>query len=179
MGKLLFRIARLKIMGTFIGFMFTYFPFLIPVRKIMQNKKVFSFNHPSASYPNHVLIIPRKIARNIFCLSDEDFSEIVEMAVKIRENDNRDFVLLINGGKRQDVMQAHFHLFTDNLAFRKGLLKETGKTFSISDKLFWKQIISDLHDLLKQNGISETSFSLFVQFEKDIEPSLYFIVCRR
>ncbi|MCL1858563.1 MAG: HIT domain-containing protein [Oscillospiraceae bacterium] len=175
MGKLLFCIARLKIMGTFIGFVFAYFPFLVPIRKIMQNKKVLSFNHPSACYPNHILIIPRKIARNIFCLSDEDFSAIIEMAVKIRENDDRDFVLLINGGKRQDVMQAHFHLFTDNLASRKELIKGTGKTFSVSNKLFWKQIISNLNDLLKQNGVSETSFSMFVQFEKDIKPSLYFI----
>ena len=175
MGKLFFSIARLKITGTFIGFIFTYCPFLVPVKKIMQNKKVVSFNHPSASYSNHVLIVPRKIARNIFCLSDKDFHEAIEMAIKIRKNDNRDFVLLINGGKRQDVMQAHFHLFTGNLVNQKGLLKETGKIFSLSDKSFWKQITSNLHDLMEQNGVSETSFSVFVQFEKDVAPSLYFI----
>jgi len=35
MGVILFRIARLRIMGTLVGLIFTYFPFLIPVRKIM------------------------------------------------------------------------------------------------------------------------------------------------
>lgn len=175
MKKLLFRIARLKIMGTFVGFIFTYFPFLVPVKKILQNEKAVSFNHPVASYPNHILIIPRKIARNIFYLSDEYFLEIIEMAIKIREKDSRDFVLLINGGKRQDVMQAHFHLFTENLVSKKEFDKETGKTFSISDRLFWKQIVSDLHDLLKKYKVSETSFSMFIQFEHNVDPSLYFI----
>ena len=162
-------------MGTFVGFAFAYFPFLVPVKKIIQNKKAVSFKHPSPAYQDHILIIPRKIARNVFSLSGEYVLEIIEMAVKIRENNNRDFVLLINGGKRQDVMQAHFHLFTDNLVFRKGLPIENGKIFSISDKLFWEQIIFNLHDLLKQSGISEKSFSMFIQFEKNAKPLLYFI----
>jgi len=162
-------------MGTFVGFILAYLPFLVPVEKIIQNKKAVSFKHPSASYTNHVLIIPRKIARNIFCLSDEDFSAIIEMAVKIRENDNRDFVLLINGGDRQEVMQAHFHLFTGNLAYEKALFREAGIICSPSDKLFWEQLVYDLHDLIKQNGVSETSFSLFIQFENNADPLVYFI----
>ena len=175
MKKLLFRIARLKIMGTFVGFSLTHFPFLVPVKKIMQNKKAISFHHPSPSYPDHILIIPRKIARNIFCLSAEDVIEVIEMAVKIRARDDRDFVLLINGGKRQDVMQAHFHLFTDNLVSRKMMDMGTGKAFSLSDKLFWEQAMSGLHDLLKYERASETAFSMFVQFAKGAEPVLYFI----
>jgi len=175
MGKILFRIARIKIMGTLIGFVFAYLPFIVPVKKIMQTKKAVSFYHPAPSYPDHVLIIPRKIARNIFRLSDEDFLEIIEMGIKIRNGDNRDFVLLINGGKRQDVMQAHFHLFTGDLVSQKELSKEAGKNFSHPDRLFWKQIFSDLHNLLKQNGISEKSFSMFIQFKGDAGPVVYFI----
>ena len=51
------------------------------------------------------------------------------MAIKIREGDDRDFVLLINGGNRQDVMQAHFHLFTDNLVHGKICLKKRANRF--------------------------------------------------
>ena len=141
----------------------------------MQNKKAVSFYHPVASYPNHILIIPRRIARNIFCLSENDFYKIFEMAINIRGANNDDFVLLINGGKRQDVMQAHFHLFKGNLVLQKGLPKEKGKIILRSDKSFWKNISSGLHDLLKENGISETAFSMFIQFENDVEPSIYFI----
>jgi len=150
-------------MGIFVGFAFAYFPFLIPVKKILQNKKAVSFAHPAAVYPNHVLIIPRKIARTVFFLSDGDFEAIIEMATKIRHEDNRDFVLMINGGKRQDVMQAHFHLFTGNWVAEKGLTKRVDSTFSICD----------LRNVLKQHYIPEESFSLAVQFEKNAEPMIY------
>lgn len=182
MGKFLFHIARCKIMGSFVGLIFAYFPFLVPVKKIMQNKKAVAFKHPSPAYPNHILIIPRKIARNMFCLSEEDFLGVIEMAVKIRlvfKNDDSDSVVLINGGKKQDVMQAHFHLFAGNIAAQKDLSKEIGNTFISSDgsdktdKIFWEQIVSNLHNLLKQYNISETSFSMVIQFEKAFDPTAY------
>ena len=162
-------------MGVFVGFTFAYLPFLIPIRKIKQNKFAVSMNHPSASYPNHVLIIPRKLARNVFCLSASDFVEIMGMAVKIRNNDHRDFVLLINGGNRQDVMQAHFHLFTGNMVLDKGLCRGAGKTFDPQDVDFWEHIASNLDGLLKEHFVTEQSFSILVQFEQDVNPSVYFI----
>ena len=170
MGKFLFRIARLKIMGTFIGFVFAYLPFLVPVKKIMLNRKAVSFMHPSAVYPNHVLIIPRKIARTIFNLSSEDFIEVIEMATKIRDGDSRDFALVINGGKRQDVMQAHFHLFTGNLSAREGISERRRLSFLESDN----HIGVNLLDTLRQHDVSEMSFSMIIQFEKDAEPVVFF-----
>ena len=171
MGKFLFRLARLRIMGTIVGIMFAYFPFLIPVTKIKQNRSATSFYHPSASYPDHVLIIPRKIARTVFHLSHDDFLQVIDMATKIRVGDNRDFVLLINGGDRQDVMQAHFHLFTDNMASRH---QEKGTVFCLNDGLFWEQTVANLRKLLKQNRASEKSFSILIQFCTGTKPSLFF-----
>jgi len=162
-------------MGVFVGFIFAYFPFLIPIRKIKQNRFAVSMNHPSASYPNHVLVIPRKLARNVFCLSASDFVEVIGMAIKIRNDDHRDFVLLINGGSRQDVMQAHFHLFTENMVLAKGLSREAGKTFEPQDVEFWEYITSNLHELLKECFVTEQSFSILVQFEQGVNPSVYFI----
>ena len=175
MGKFLFRIARLKIMGAFVGFVFAYFPYLVPVKKLMQNEQAVSFRHPSPVYPDHILIIPRKIARTVFCLSAESFLAVIEMAVKIRENDVGDFVVLINGGEKQDVMQAHFHLFTGNLVSDKKLSRETGVKFLPSKELFWEQAVPNLYEILKQSGVSEESFSMFIQFEKDVEPLLCFL----
>jgi diadenosine tetraphosphate (Ap4A) HIT family hydrolase len=175
MGRLLFYIARLKVLGTLVGFAFAYFPFLVPVKKVMQNRKAVSFKHPIASYPNHILIIPRKIARNIFSLSDVDFVEIIDMAVKIRNDFIGDFILLINGGRRQDVMQAHFHLFSGNMANDKNLSIKKGIPFIATDKMFWKNILSNLRNLLKEYSLSEESFSILIQFENNFESSLYFI----
>lgn len=168
MGKLLFRIARLKIMGTFIGLVFAYFPFLVPVKKIRQNRKAVSFTHPAASYPNHVLIILRKVARTVFHLTNDDFDAVIEMAAKIRSGDSRDYVLVINGGKRQDVMQAHFHLFTGNLA---GVPVSVGATMKRSPTFVPGRL--DLRRLLIQHNISEESFSLVFQIEGDTEPVVY------
>ena len=171
MGKLLFRIARLKILGTFVGLAFAYFPLLIPVKKIVQNKKVVAFKHPSPSYPDHILIIPRKIARTMFHLSYEDFWEAVETTKQIRHGGNPDFVLMINGGKRQDVMQAHFHLFTGNLAVQNGLSKKVDFGFLQPET----HTSLNLRDMLKQFSVSEEAFSLVFQFENEPEPSIYFM----
>ena len=171
-GKLLFRIARLKILGVFVGIAFAYFPFLIPVRKIEQNKKVVAFRHPAASYPDHILIIPRKIARTMFHLSGEDFLEAIEMAMRIRGKDNADFVLVINGGKRQDVMQAHFHLFTGNWVASKGLCTKWDANFLRSKE----SIGSSLRNILKRLNVPEEEFSLVFQFENDADPAACFIL---
>ena len=91
MGKLLFRIARLKIMGTFVGFIVACLPFLLPIKKIAQTKNAIAFKHPAPSYPDHILIIPRKIVQTVFVFTTADFLEVIEMAVKIRHDDNRNF----------------------------------------------------------------------------------------
>ena len=162
-------------MGTFVGFIFTYCSFMIPIRKIRKNKYAVSMEHPSAVYPDHILIIPRKLARNIFCLSANDFVEIIRMAEEIRCNDGRDFVLVINGGNRQEVMQAHFHLFTGNMVMETGLSHETGTAFDPQDIYFWEQTIYNLRKLLKENAVTEESFSVLIQFEKGINPTVYYI----
>ena len=165
MGKLLFRIARLKVLGIFVGLAFAYFPFLIPVKKVAQNKKVVAFRHPSPSYPNHILIIPRKIARTMFHLSGEDFSAVIEAATKIRYGDTSNFVLMINGGKRQDVMQAHFHLFSENLAASKG--KKSAVPLP--------EVTFNLRGMLEQLNVPEEDFSLVFQFKKHANPAAYFM----
>jgi diadenosine tetraphosphate (Ap4A) HIT family hydrolase len=129
-------------MGAFVGLIFTYCPFMIPIKKVKQDRFAVSTKHPFPSYQNHVLMLPRKLARNIFCLSANDFVETIEIAKEIRNKDDRDFALLINGGNRQDVMQAHFHLFTGNMVVEKGLSRGAGKTFNPRDMNFWAQITS-------------------------------------
>jgi diadenosine tetraphosphate (Ap4A) HIT family hydrolase len=174
MRKLLFRISRLKIMGAFVGFMFAYFPLLIPVKKVIQNKRAISFYHPVASYSEHILIIPRKIRRTVFHLSADDFLSVINMAIHIRQTTTGNYSLLINGGNRQDVMQAHFHLFTGNVADKKGLCKKNGVALS-HDKVFWEQIILDLKSSLSQNNLSDENFSILIQFENNGEPLIYYV----
>jgi len=175
MKKILFYIARNKFMGLFVGFALTYIPFLVPVKKIMQNKNAVSFLHPSPAYSEHILIIPRKIARTVFYLTANDFLEVVNMAVKIRQRNNADYSLLINGGSRQDVMQAHFHLFTDNIAIKKGLKKDDGITFTLNDTSIWETVTNNMENMLNKKGLSKECFSILIQFECSVEPTIYLI----
>jgi len=153
-------------MGTLVGLIFTYFPFLIPVKKIMINKNAIALPHPASSYPNHVLIIPRKVARSIFYLTKNDIDGIIGMAIKIRGS-NHDYSLLINGGSRQDVMQAHFHLFDGSFTYQKGLSKNEGKCFNHFNEESWKEFISGLRGL--------NAFSIIIQVERDNTSNVYVI----
>lgn len=175
MKKLIFRVARLKIMGTFVGLAIAYIPALIPVKKVARNQKAFAFYHPVPSYPDHILVVPRKVARTVFSLTADDFLEIVFLAICIREDDDDDFTLMINGGQRQDVMQAHFHLFTGKLSAQKASPRENRQNFSPRDIHFWKQTVENLPALLKASHISEKRFSMVMQFTKDHAPTLSFI----
>jgi len=162
-------------MGTLIGFMFAYCPFLIPIKKLLVNASAVSFPHPSPSYKDHILIIPRKVARNMFALSANDFVEIVSMAIKIREHDDRDYVLLINGGNRQDVMQAHFHLLTGNWITQNKLPGSRGQVLHHPDKDIWTSFVLGPHKLLSEYGVSGEAFSVVIQFEKNALPTFYVI----
>ena len=178
MKKFLFRIARLKLMGTIVGFMFAHLPFMIPVKKIKKNNDAIAFFHPSPTYTDHILIIPRKISRTIFDLSGADFAAVIDMAVEIRQSrfhESTDFVLLINGGARQDVMQAHFHLFSGNLVIKKSLSRDRAIKIDLPDKQFWTQFTSNLNALLDEHSISPNAFSVFIQFENNSEPTLFLI----
>ena len=154
MGKLLFRIARLKMLGVFVGMAFAYVPFLIPIKKISQNANAVAFFHPAPSYTNHILIIPRKVAQTVFHLSPEEFIAVIKMAKEIRGSND---ALLINGGRRQDVMQAHFHLFaaSSNFEDRKEE-KDFFESFNIS-KLKSKEAFSILIRF-GENGLQTAYF---------------------
>ncbi len=118
--RLLFRLAKGKSMGQAVGFAFHYLSWAIPVKKIYNSGEIIAFYHPKPSYQNHVIISPKKAIGNLQQMSQDSLSGYF---VKIWEAANEicaahpeydgGFVLIANGGKRQEVQQVHFHLFTD------------------------------------------------------------------
>ena len=99
------------------------------------------------------------------------------MAIKIRQvnfKESPKYVMVINGGARQDVMQAHFHLFAGDMVAKKGLPKERGIEISLNDKVFWGQFVSELNTLLDKHEISPAAFSVLIQFNENHEVTLYF-----
>ena len=132
LGKWLFQIAKSPLTGTLVGMGFEYCSRLLPVRKLFCSKEVLAFWHPQPSYQNHLIITPRKAIRNLQQMADNRFSgyfaEIWEAVRSIQATQpafQNSFVLIANGGKRQEVQQVHFHLFT-----HCSLIRESAADFS-------------------------------------------------
>ena len=117
--KLLFKIAKGPFMGKIVGFAFQHCSWGIPVKNVYNSKDIFAFYHPKPSYQNHIIISPKRAVKNLQQMAQESFSKyfvkILEIAREICEMHpeyHNSFVLVANGGKRQEVQQVHFHMFT-------------------------------------------------------------------
>ncbi len=115
--KWLFRLARCRWMGKMVGLAFQYCPWAIPGKKTCQSNDVIALRHPQPSYENHIILSPRKAVSTLRQMAEERYGDwfhkiwIAAKALAQREYQDG-FVLMANGGKRQDVQQVHFHLFT-------------------------------------------------------------------
>jgi len=113
----LFQAARSRFAGFFIGNAFAYLTPIMPVQKQYENKQVVAFRHPVPFWQPHTLIVPKKKIASFLDLSLEQAPH-QEMAVAIfqaaqnvaQQMGLREYTVLVNGGRYQDVPQLHFHL---------------------------------------------------------------------
>ena len=114
LGKWAFNIALNPHVGGLVGYGFEYASSLLPVKKVKLSPKTIAFYHPRPAWEKHVLIVPRKKIRNIFqlCLQPQHFQDVLNMAAQLIQSQFKPdtYTLLVNGGIRQDVLQVHFHL---------------------------------------------------------------------
>ena len=115
-AKKLFDLGKTPIGDLIVGFAFGKFSKLLPVKKIKETDKAIAFWHPKPSWENHILIVPKKSIKNLTNISDEDlpyFTESLMVAKEIIRDlkwEKEAYTLSVNGGKRQEVNQLHFHL---------------------------------------------------------------------
>jgi len=94
---------------------------LLPVRRVAETEHVLAFHHPLPGFtPVHVLLAPKLAVPTLMHLTDEQrehiASEVETLAPRIITSFGRagaGFLVLVNGGTRQDVRQVHFHLLAD------------------------------------------------------------------
>ncbi|MBE5777750.1 MAG: HIT domain-containing protein [Clostridiales bacterium] len=118
--KALFHIAKRPFMGKVAGAAFRYFSWLIPVKKAYSSRKTLAFYHPQPCYQNHIVLSPRRAIRNLQQLASDRFNTyfpdlwmaVEEISRKYPEY-SKAFSLVANGGRKQEVQQVHFHMFTD------------------------------------------------------------------
>ena len=172
----LFHIAKAPFMGRIIEFAFRYFCRAIPVKKLYNSKDSIAFYHPKPSYKNHIVIVPKRAIANLQQLASEEFQEYFVMLLRTVKKiyaahpEYRDsFVLVANGGRRQEVSQVHFHMFTDydvvNAKWEIHRVIPAAVSGQIT-KEYFKDIMCTIDLLDKEFDIVKKGYSLVYQYEK-------------
>ena len=93
----------------------------LPVQRVGEGPHVLAFHHPMPGFePLHVLLVPKLSVPSVMHFTDVRRQQVaaeVELLVgKVLDRlglPHSGYLVLVNGGRRQDVRQVHFHLLTD------------------------------------------------------------------
>jgi histidine triad (HIT) family protein len=102
---------------SFIGWIFEYMSFAIPVKRLRETETLMAFHHPKPSYPFHVLLVPKKAVASLQELDSKDTAFLSDLYSTVQslveEFQLPAYRLIVNGGEYQDFPQLHFHLISD------------------------------------------------------------------
>ena len=116
MKNWLVKLARSTIAGLWIGWLFTHFSFVIPIKRLRETESLMAFHHPQPSYPIHILIVPKRPYPDLLALETADTPFLIELFQVVQSLilefhlDQSGYRLITNGGTYQDVPHLHFHL---------------------------------------------------------------------
>lgn len=71
-GRLLFKMAKLRFIGNTVGIALQYLSFAFPVKKVLNSKKILVFFHPRPSYKEHMVFVPKKAIYNLIELAKDN-----------------------------------------------------------------------------------------------------------
>lgn len=116
---MLLKIAKTPFMGKFVGTAFRYGSWAIPMKKVYNGKGILAFYHPCPSYENHIIVSPKRAIKNLQQMELERYSKYLVKLLEVAKDISMmhpeyhdSFTIVANGGKRQEVQQVHFHMFT-------------------------------------------------------------------
>lgn len=117
--KWLFHLAKGPLMGRLVGLGFRYCGRLIPVKRVCMSRDVIAFRHPQPCYTGHLILSPRRPIRSLLHMADAPLYRYLNavhqtaLAIRTAHPEYHDsFTLVANGGRKQEVQQVHFHMFT-------------------------------------------------------------------
>lgn len=125
MNRFLYSIAKTWIGSLVLNWIFAYFSFVIPGKKLIETDTLFAFHHPSPSYPLHLLIVPKAKYRSLLELPSDDSvfeSELFEAVKELVQRFDLEalgYRLIANGGNAQEVDHLHFHLISNDFSNSK------------------------------------------------------------
>lgn len=114
--RFLYPVARSKLGGLLIGWLFSHMSAYLPVDRLFETETLIAFYHPKPSYRVHVLLVPRKAIKDLKDLTAHDHDFLLDVfrttQILVEELSLADsgYRLILNGGTYQEVPQLHFHL---------------------------------------------------------------------
>ncbi len=95
---------------------------LLPLKRLFETDETIVFYHPRPFWHTHLLLVPKHRFSDLQHLQPNQYSlvygilQLAVRAIRTLELLDSGFLVLVNGGKYQDVGQLHFHLAIDTLA---------------------------------------------------------------
>ena len=116
-----FRLRKSAPAGFLVRGAFAHASRVLPVRRVAESAHVLAFHHPVPGFaPVHVLLVPKVSVPTLMHLTDAQRSEISAEVERLAPGivasfgrSGAGFLVVVNGGLRQDVRQVHFHLLVD------------------------------------------------------------------
>lgn len=106
-----------EIAGILVSFGITKTPELIP-EVLKETDMAIAIKHPRPQADIHYLIFPKKDIKDISDVTEEDKPYLLDVinitGELIRENNLKDYRLIVNGPGYQTVRYLHFHLFSQD-----------------------------------------------------------------
>lgn len=115
-GTLLFRFARTPLGGAAARFAFAHTPSLIPVARLYEDDDTLAFRHPRPMFPSHLLVVPKKRVPTLLDLLGAGHEHLTAAVLHAADRAaeaagvSEPYTIVVNGGRRQDVRQVHFHV---------------------------------------------------------------------
>lgn len=117
--KALFRVAKSRCAAFFIGTAFEHLSALMPLDRQYEDGTVVVFKHPVPSWPVHLVAVPKKRIRSFLDLALDSPADRRTLLVTLQgiraaaqQHELEECIVLVNGGKYQEVAQIHFHLIS-------------------------------------------------------------------
>ena len=108
-GRFFLRAARVGWVGGLVSFALRHFSGALNVA--YEDEYVLAFHHPAPSYDPHILIVPKARVKTVLQLTEAQLRAVLDVGERIAGGYESPLQMRINGGRRQEVMQAHFHLY--------------------------------------------------------------------
>jgi len=110
------------------AFFLNHLSFALPVERLYETPTLLAFHHPAATYPLHILLVPKKPLSGLAELDPvNDAPILVDLFATVQklvlrfglEQDG--YRLIVNGGKYQEFPYLHFHLVSEHTPAGKHL----------------------------------------------------------